>query len=797
MAEPLKTCLLRTVDAAHDEIRRVRSRRRWSLTDAGISPRKTLPACAVQDGDMGVSTQREQWALSIPELSITPATPVRSQDKENVFAQPKANQAAPTPHKQVQSACLGLPPRTPTQNLTHTPIRPSPPLTSAVIRAVGETPLCLVRSNVVRRAKVSTLQQLCETDNIYTPVRLEAQSRLSVLAKSNDDVSSASNEHRQPGGSVKRRREATTPPSKRRCCASQSSVTTTGATGSQPDSVNQSDGKTQFYEDPAGQETAKQCTSLDEDVDMSKAEKRLGKRRGSAGLLGAKSNGHLGKYQSRVARNARTQRTKEWRSRHSALQQQAGTSQLETAGDAGTAASNAEALATSTAGGLTSDVGGRINETKRSRRRVQIAKLSESKFLKQIMSVRDILREQCKFKVKSGGDSEEVKSRKVDSDQVKKTAVTVAEENLKNSDASDENDVNAFTANKQLQKVSRDKAADRSAQNDDKFERKMAKQLNLVIKNNHGFHPGQLESVRALVVPDRPTEEGVGDPKDSRLVFVRLPTGYGKSLIYQLSSWYLSEKGEGLSIVIFPTLPLLLTQQKSWPSCLGMNVRALHGEIDAQTTRATLISVSYGLVDVLLATPEQFVSKRLVHALTSANARPLAMVAVDEAHCLSEWGHSFRPAYQHVVHNTLSRLHCKRLLLTTATASQGTINCIAESLRQWTSTPVCHIQPVSPSRRDDLTLTVSRSDDILTQVVKLLKAPAYSNLNGVILVYTWMKWLTQNIAHHIQQHFPNRVSSPWLSACSTMLFAGSGVLSQWNGRDREGSSAGVYDESAR
>src|SRR5215471_11970008 len=177
-----------------------------------------------------------------------------------------------------------------------------------------------------------------------------------------------------------------------------------------------------------------------------------------------------------------------------------------------------------------------------------------------------------------------------------------------------------------------------------------------------------------------------------RDALVTLPTGFGKSLIYQVPAMIL----ERPTIVISPLVALMADQERAL-TLRRVNVVALHSRLRAAERRAALDKLESGGRLVVLTTPETFESAAAAPAFE--RARP-ALLCVDEAHCISEWGHDFRPSYLRLG-AARERLGNPVGLALTATATPRVRGDIAARLRL--RDPVVLIAPV---HRKNLRLAV-------------------------------------------------------------------------------------------
>jgi ATP-dependent DNA helicase RecQ len=175
-------------------------------------------------------------------------------------------------------------------------------------------------------------------------------------------------------------------------------------------------------------------------------------------------------------------------------------------------------------------------------------------------------------------------------------------------------------------------------------------------------------------------------------VLVALPTGFGKSLIYQIPAMLL----ERPTIVVSPLVALMADQERALKT-RGIPVIVLHSRLRTAERRAALERLESGGRLVVLTTPETLESRAT--AARFERARP-ALLCVDEAHCISEWGHDFRPSYLRLG-VARERLGHPPTLALTATATPRVRKDMAERL--------CLRAPlvlVAPAHRANLRLTV-------------------------------------------------------------------------------------------
>ncbi len=158
---------------------------------------------------------------------------------------------------------------------------------------------------------------------------------------------------------------------------------------------------------------------------------------------------------------------------------------------------------------------------------------------------------------------------------------------------------------------------------------------------------------------------------DGASALVLMPTGSGKSLCYQIPA--LCRNGVG--IVVSPLIALMDDQVAALRQ-LGVRAAAIHSALDGEALRETASELRAGRIDLLYVAPERLMSENFLLRLESLD---IALFAIDEAHCISQWGHDFRPEYRQLgaLRQRFPSVPC---IAVTATADRPTRQDIAEKL---------------------------------------------------------------------------------------------------------------------
>lgn len=164
------------------------------------------------------------------------------------------------------------------------------------------------------------------------------------------------------------------------------------------------------------------------------------------------------------------------------------------------------------------------------------------------------------------------------------------------------------------------------------------------------FRPGQLEAVRSAMA--------------GRDVLAVMPTGSGKSLCFQLPALEL----RGMTVVVSPLIALMKDQADALAQ-RGIRVAAVNSTLSAADRAAAEADIRAGKIEFVYTTPEQLASPAFRDVLAS---QPLDLFVVDEAHCVSQWGHDFRPDFL-ALGSAITALGRPPVLALTATATADVI----------------------------------------------------------------------------------------------------------------------------
>jgi len=230
------------------------------------------------------------------------------------------------------------------------------------------------------------------------------------------------------------------------------------------------------------------------------------------------------------------------------------------------------------------------------------------------------------------------------------------------------------------------------------------------------FRPGQADVIAALLA--------------GRPALAIFPTGGGKSLCYQLPALQL----DGVTLVISPLIALMKDQVDQLVS-LGVAAARLDSSLSREDAIAIYDQMADGTLKLLYVAPERLGNEGFRSRLRRTN---IAMLAIDEAHCISEWGHNFRPDYLKIA-AFAKELGIVRVLALTATATPA----VADDVRRaFTIDKADHIQ--TGFHRPNLTLRVHRcrAPERVDVLIERLRAQN----GGATIVYVTLQKTAERIA---------------------------------------------------
>jgi ATP-dependent DNA helicase RecQ len=235
------------------------------------------------------------------------------------------------------------------------------------------------------------------------------------------------------------------------------------------------------------------------------------------------------------------------------------------------------------------------------------------------------------------------------------------------------------------------------------------------------FREGQQPVIQALL--------------DGRSVLAVFPTGGGKSLCYQLPALML----DGLTLVISPLIALMKDQVDTL-TARGVSAARLDSTLDAGQLRRVYQMLDAGELRMLYIAPERFANEAFRQRLKRL---PIQLAAIDEAHCISEWGHNFRPDYLKLA-RICRRLKIPRVLALTATATPK----VARDIRkQFRIAAADHFQLSFHRPNLDLRVTPCSAAERKSLLLEKLTA-----LEGSAVVYVTRQETAEEVATYLAKH---------------------------------------------
>ncbi|XP_010549284.1 PREDICTED: ATP-dependent DNA helicase Q-like 5 [Tarenaya hassleriana] len=234
------------------------------------------------------------------------------------------------------------------------------------------------------------------------------------------------------------------------------------------------------------------------------------------------------------------------------------------------------------------------------------------------------------------------------------------------------------------------------------------KRLLNVVYGYDSFRYGQLEAIKMVL-------------SGSSAMLV-LPTGAGKSLCYQIPAMIL----QGITLVVSPLVSLMIDQLKHLPPVVKGGL--LSSSQRPEETAETLRRLKEGTIKVLFVSPERFLNAEFLSMFRMSLS--VALVVVDEAHCISEWSHNFRPSYMRLKASLLhSELNAQCILAMTATATTKTLQAMMSMLEIPSTNLIQKLQV-----RENLQLSVSLSGaNRMKELLLMTKSPPFSEVKSIIV----------------------------------------------------------------
>jgi ATP-dependent DNA helicase RecQ len=240
-------------------------------------------------------------------------------------------------------------------------------------------------------------------------------------------------------------------------------------------------------------------------------------------------------------------------------------------------------------------------------------------------------------------------------------------------------------------------------------------------------HPQQLAAIQAVVA-------------DRRRVLVVQRTGWGKSAVYFLATRLLRDAGAGPTFLISPLLALMRDQAAA-AERVGVRAASINST-NVREWRAVEDQIAADQVDLLLVSPERLTNPGFAARVLPLLTRQAGLVVVDEVHCVSDWGHDFRPDYRRIAQILRTLGEGVPVLGTTATANARVVADVAEQLGHDTLTLR------GPLDRASLVLSVVRLPSAAERLAWL--AEQLPRLPGSGLVYCLTVPETRRVAAWLQ-----------------------------------------------
>ena len=232
---------------------------------------------------------------------------------------------------------------------------------------------------------------------------------------------------------------------------------------------------------------------------------------------------------------------------------------------------------------------------------------------------------------------------------------------------------------------------------------------------------------------------------DRRRALVVQRTGWGKSAVYFVATSLLRARGSGPTVIVSPLLALMRNQVEA-AARAGIHARTINSA-NTEEWDAVQDELAAGEVDVLLVSPERLNNPDFRDQVLPRLAAATGLLVVDEAHCISDWGHDFRPDYRRLRTMLADLPPGVPVLATTATANARVTADVAEQLGTGGSSDALVLR--GPLDRDSLSLSVLRLSDAAHRMAWL--AEHLDELPGSGIIYTLTVAAAEEVTAFLRQ----------------------------------------------
>ncbi|GGV04494.1 ATP-dependent DNA helicase RecQ [Streptomyces litmocidini] len=232
---------------------------------------------------------------------------------------------------------------------------------------------------------------------------------------------------------------------------------------------------------------------------------------------------------------------------------------------------------------------------------------------------------------------------------------------------------------------------------------------------------------------------------DRRRALVVQRTGWGKSAVYFVATSLLRERGSGPTVIVSPLLALMRNQVEA-AARAGIRARTINSS-NTEEWETVQEEVASGEVDVLLVSPERLNNPDFRDQVLPRLAAATGLLVVDEAHCISDWGHDFRPDYRRLRTMLADLPSGVPVLATTATANARVTADVAEQLGTGAGTDALVLR--GPLDRESLSLGVVRLPDAAHRLAWL--ADHLGELPGSGIIYTLTVAAADEVTAYLRQ----------------------------------------------